>query len=1371
MKKPLSHRLLLWLTINNDRTIFANLKNSTIASVMKQLYILLLLLCHSFSVYPIYFKQLSMQDGLSQLSVVSIYQDKLGRMWFGTLEGLNRYDGETLVSYKPGKKSERNRQQLLSGNEIYSIVGDKEGNVFFKADQTFMMYDIAKEYFHLIAGKGVVAVTSRQGEIWIARYDSILKWDAGTRSLVFQKKTNLSSEITRLEWDQKNRLWIGTKSGLYGWEEGGEVVCRIPDKDIYSIYESSQAELWVSTRMEGLYKIDRQGSIIKYLHNPADPASISSNQTREFTEDNQGNLWIGTYKGLCKYVAETNRFSTYTTDNLPGSLSHSSVFSLCKDAQGTIWAGTYYGGINYFNPESDIYTYYAQAPSRNDCLDFPFVGNMAEDNTGNIWICTEGGGLNRLDRKTDTFTHFTAHETGNTLRENNLKSIYYDSKRDKVYIGTHTGGLSVYNINNKTFKNFLEEKNPIAPHSIIHDMKPYQDKLIFLDREGLFLLDMDTEQISPLFPGVSYKDRPFAGLGFTIDSKGYLWLIKTDRILRISIQNSADKEIFINEENGLGAFSALKIIETKAGQLYIGTRGSGLFLFNERDRTFSRYTAADNFLLSNYCYNMSESESGHLLITGDKGISFFDPEKGMVKQIRLDAGLPISSINLDCGLLVCRDGEVFVGSADGLLSFSEKELYRRDKDYSFYFSDLYIHNKRVYPEDGQAVLASALPFTTDVYLTYKQNNLIVHFASSNYISNQKNVSYEYMLDGFDTNWIPTTKTSLHYTNLNPGKYTLHVREKELYSEKPLRQAALKLTIHSPYYATVWAFFVYLSILSAILYTILYFRKSKARLAASLETEKREKERIEEINQAKLLFFTNISHEFKTPLTLIISHVDALLQNRSLAPPVYNKILKTYKQAQQMRQLINELLDFRKLEQKHVRLKVCEKDLVSFLKEIYLTFYEYAAPHAISYRFVSDEETLHGWFDAGQLQKVFNNLLSNAFKVTKAGDFIEVVLTHSDTDFVLKVIDSGMGIEQKDLDKVFDRFFQPQRTDEVMHGNTGTGIGLSLSKNIVELHHGTISVESSPGYGSIFTVTLPKGRAHFVNDKTVTFISEAESDFMETDTLTEVEYTEQPVEVYPDCAEKEELYTILIVEDKEELLQVLSSLFSPLYHVRTACNGAEGLRMVQEERPDLVLSDVMMPVMSGIEMCFQIKSNRELSHIPVVLLTALTSPEKHIEGFQRGADDYIAKPFHAKVLLARCNNLIRSRKLVRKEEEVQQRSDIALLAGNTLDKKFLEHAALIIEEHFADPDFNINILARELTLSRSSLFARFKALTGETPNDYILNVKLKHAATLLKERPELQIVEISEQVGFSSQQYFSRCFKARYNLSPLDYRKS
>ncbi len=729
---------------------------------MKHLFLFTLWICCAFSAYPIYFKQVGIEDGLSQLSVVSIYQDQLGRMWFGTLEGLNRYDGESIVTYKPNQQAGEESGkpfQSLSGNEVYPIVGDAAGNIFIKADRSLMKYDIRAESFHLIRDKGVATVASHNGEIWTIVDDSVLRWDETNQQLIPFLKTDLPRLITRIMWDSSNRLWIGTLAGLYVYEEGKEISCVIPEHDIYSLYEDRFHNLWISTRMEGLYRINAGGGIDKFLPEPDNPYSIASNQTREFVEDNQGNLWIGTFKGLCKYDRLSGNFTTYPQDILPGSLSHSSVFSLCKDSQGTIWVGTYYGGINYFNPESDIYTYYAASTSRDDCLNFPFIGNMVEDDDGNIWICTEGGGLNFLDRKNRQFRHFTASEKGNTIRENNLKSIYYDRKRNKVYIGTHTGGLSIYDIKTKRFRNFLQERNPVAPHSIIQDMKVYQDKLVFLDREGLFVLDMDTEEISPLFPNVSYNNRPYAGLNFMIDSKGYVWLTKTNRIIRIKIEDGSE-EVLSPEKNGLGTFSALKILETKDGRIYVGTRGSGLFLFNEEENTFKQFTAEENYLLSNYCYNLAESQNGHLIVTSDKGVSFFDPVKGMVKQVRLDSGLPITSINLDCGVLMCEDGEIFVGSADGLVSFYEEDLYKSNKNYRLYFSDLYIHNNKVYPRDKSGVLSTVLSYNDNLSLHYKQNNLIFHFASDNYIHTQKNTSYEYMLEGFDAKWIPTTKTSI-----------------------------------------------------------------------------------------------------------------------------------------------------------------------------------------------------------------------------------------------------------------------------------------------------------------------------------------------------------------------------------------------------------------------------------------------------------------------------------------------------------------------------------------------------------------------------------------------------------------------------------
>lgn len=545
------------------------------------------------------------------------------------------------------------------------------------------------------------------------------------------------------------------------------------------------------------------------------------------------------------------------------------------------------------------------------------------------------------------------------------------------------------------------------------------------------------------------------------------------------------------------------------------------------------------------------------------------------------------------------------------------------------------------------------------------------------------------------------------------------------------------------------------------------------LQTSLEMERKEKEAIEELNQAKLQFFSNISHEFRTPLTLIISQIELLLQSSSLSPSIYNKLLKVYKNTYHMRNLISELLDFRKLEQGHMKLKVYEQDIVSFLKEIYLSFYEYASGHSITYNFTAPEGRVLCSFDPKQMQKVFYNLLSNAFKYTKPNATIEMILENKENEVIIKVIDNGIGISKDDIDKIFDRFYQAENGISNITKTPSTGIGLSLTKNIIELHHGTIQVESTPGYGSIFIVRLLKGCTHFTEEELARDQQEKQTESLIPDTVAFTDHMEE----FSDAEQREVLIegddsprTILLVEDNEELLQILGSLFSPIYRVLLARNGKEGLEKAREERPDIIVSDVMMPEMSGTEMCLKIKNDFDVCHIPVVLLTALTSAEQNIEGLQRGADDYINKPFNAKVLLARCNNLVRNRIILQKKFSQQKDFDAQSLASNPIDQKFLDTVNSIIEKNLDNIDFDMNMMARELGLSRSSLYAKFKALTGMTPNDFVLSCKLKRAATMLTAQPDLQIADISDRLGFGSPRYFTRCFKAQFEITPAEYRK-
>lgn len=580
---------------------------------------------------------------------------------------------------------------------------------------------------------------------------------------------------------------------------------------------------------------------------------------------------------------------------------------------------------------------------------------------------------------------------------------------------------------------------------------------------------------------------------------------------------------------------------------------------------------------------------------------------------------------------------------------------------------------------------------------------------------------------------------------------------------------MNIHVSAPFYATVWAYFFYLLCLLGVMIAFIRFKTRQAALKSSLEFERKEKERIEELNQVKLRFFTNISHEFRTPLTLILGQIEVLMQ-MDLGTTIYNRILRIYKNAWYMRNLISELLDFRKQEQGYLKLKVEEQNLVTFTRQIYMCFYEYAQKKEITYRFDNVEETISVWFDSKQLQKVIFNLLSNAFKYTPNKGSIRVEVRMLASQAIVSVCDTGVGIPEEHISKIFERFYQ---TDNSSSFTLGTGIGLALAKGIMNMHHGKIDVESTVGKGTKFTLSLPLGNRHFSDEEMATvesresvIISEAVP-MLPFEQIMDVE--EEKTKVQENIKE-EDKPIILLVDDNEELLSMLEDLFLPIYKVYIAHDGREGLEMARQIQPDLIISDVMMPEMSGKELCYKIKTNVELSHISVVLLTAQTSVEYVVEGLMFGADDYVTKPFNVKVLIARCNNLIKNKKRL-----------IAHYAGKTItespvteainerDKELLAKCVNIIKENFENPAFDVTALASELCVGRSKLYMQFKQMTGLTPNEFILKIKLDEAMSLLKNHPELNISEISIRLGFSSPRYFSKSFKAFFGVAPQTVR--
>lgn len=1316
-----------------------------------------------------YFKHIGDAEGLSQSSVMAIYQDRLGRMWFGTREGVNIYNGKQMTVYKGSVPAYQPLSHpLLIGNEVTGITSNKEDDLFLVVDRALLRYDIRKESFEELRSQGTAAINTYQGEVYVATDDSIFCYRSSQKRMEFLTVTGLADVNYILP--EKDKLYVATKKGLYLIEKKSAPRCVLLGVDVYRMFRSSTNELWIGTRTQGLYRMNAQGVIHKVPYAPFSNKGVSSMQIREFVEDKKGNIWFGTFDGLQRYHPQSETYSLIRPQQHPGGLNHSSIFSLYQDVQGTIWIGSYYGGVNYFNPDNSIFTYYAYNPDRSDCLNYPFAGAMAEDKEQNLWVCTDGGGLSCLNHQTGRFT--TYKSGAGSLPHNNLKSICYDAKRDFLYIGTHMGGLSRYDRRTGKFYNYLHTSSTgtsstgtSVPNDVIFQVSFRNDLLYVSARNGFFVMNPDTNEFKLLYSGAYY-------LTFDVESDGSVWLASGMNLSHFH-PDQPDRVEKINLQSAGCRFAITKVLVGHDGQLYIATLGSGLFCYNPKTERIVNYTVEKNQLLSNYCYNLVETAQHNLLVTSNRGATLFNPVDETFRSVELGNGLSLSSIINGCGVYAHSNGQLFIGGTSGLTAFQEEGLSMKYQQPNLYFTNLYVNNTRITPDDNSQILSEGLPFTKEVSLNASQNSLMLEFAVSNYVDILNNTWYEYKLEGFDPKWLLTTENNLKYTNLDPGTYTLRVREKgNSLNAREEQEISIRIHITPPWYLTWWAWTLFL--LSALLiawwiYRVMHVRRT---LALSLETERVEKQHIEKMNQDKLRFFTNVSHEFRTPLTLIISQLELLMQNKAMSPAIYAQLSKVSKHARQMRNLITELLDFRKFDQQHIRLKLSEQDLNSFIQETYLSFLEYASGRGIDYRLQSSVEHTVVWIDPWQMRKVMFNLLSNAFKHTPDGGAVQVRVTEEADRLCIAIQDSGKGISPKDQQLIFDHFYQVEDEQNPSVTNQGTGLGLTLTRSIVQLHHGSIEVASELNRGSCFSVRLPKGRAVFEQDAEVCFEEHPEAPTLQADTLPDEAFIDEwngPTNLDP-LTPTHEKYTVLLVEDNADLLAVLSEIFAPLYRVLTATNGDEGLKTALAEKPDLIVSDVMMPVMTGTALCLAIKENLLICHIPVVLLTALDSPDQNLEGFKCGADDYVTKPFNARILLARCNSLIRNRLLTQSRFAKEVNSSIDLLVANPLDKSFLEKVSKVVNEHIDNVDFDIAMLCKELGVGRTLLHSKFKALTGMTPNEFVLNHRLKQAAQLLHSESHLQISEIADRLGFGSPRYFTRCFKSQYGMSPVEFRK-
>lgn len=1308
------------------------------------------------------FNRLTTENGLSNNSVICLYQDNRGYIWIGTRNGINLYNGNEFVIYKYHK----NDPGSLIFNNVQKITGNGKDEIYFMTPKGISVFNTQTNSFKILI-QGYVRAMHFNKELYVTKDQEIYRYNGKQFEPYYSLKN--TSNIGAL-YVCDDYMLIGTeKHGLYRLSKQKELTQLIPKANVINIFRDSSEKFWIGTWQSGVFLMDGN-SLTNYRYKEHDPNSISSDFVRSFCEDKQGDIWIGTFNGLNRFNTTTKKFSFYQKDDREHSLSHSSIWSLLCDKQGTVWVGTYFGGVNYFTPQYQIYHHIQPSKTENAGLSSPIVGPITEDNQHNLWIGTEGGGLNKYNQQEGTFKWFKSSKQKNSLSQDNVKSLYYDRKKDVLWIGTHLGGLNKLDIHSKKFTHYLSNNDDpeSLPSNTIRDIIPHEDKLILATHAGVCLFNPANGKSKLIFQKAPHNIALANAL--CIDHQNTLWATGNGEgiysyqfdthVIRNYKHNPALKQ-------SLSSNSINRIFQDSQKRLWICTNEAGVDIYQYETDAFENLDKQKNGIESNCIYDVCELSPERLLFVTDVGFSILEYGTRTFTNYNREVGVPLAATN-ERSLFKSSNGYIYIGGMNGLISFRENDINHTWQKYEIHPFRLLVNGEEVEVNDETGILDKTLEYMDKVTLKHNQSMFSIEYATSNYIPYNKD-EIEFYLKGFSRTWTKTRgQHNITYTNLNPGNYTLIVRAKD---NPFVPESKLHIEILPPFYRTTWAYLLYAICIGLISFYLIRVYNHRIKLQESLKYEKKHAEDIVHLNQAKLRFFTNISHEFRTPLTLIIGQMEMLLQIRSFTPTIFNKMLGVYKNSLQLRELITELLDFRKQEQGHMLIKVSEHNLVDFVYEIYLLFQEYAVQKQITLIFYKSHDNIPVWYDAKQMQKVINNLLSNAFKYSQEGGEITVSVRKGNREAIIEVTDKGCGINSEDINRIFERFYQVDQAEPLL---TGTGIGLSLSKGIVELHHGTIEVFSEPEEGSTFCVRLKAGKEHFTSEQLNDIqdgISPQPEEAYILDTLLdeqELLSNENPIGT---ISGKRKDIKILIVEDNERLKEMLVKLFMPFYTVITASNGQEGWEKTLSEHPHIVLSDVVMPEMSGTELCKRIKEQIETSHIPVVLLTAQTSTEHNLEGLRTGADDYITKPFNINILLSRCNNLVNNRILLQEKFSQQPSATPQILATNPLDKELVDKAMAVIEEHIDNVEFNVNILAREVGIARTKLFTKLKDITGQTPYEFIITIRLKRAALMLRENPELNVSEISDRLGFSSPRQFSKCFKDKYRVAPQAYRKN
>lgn len=1303
------------------------------------------------------FHHLETKDGLSNSNVRTFIRDSYGFLWIGTEAGLNRYDGYGFKVYT----MRFGVPKTLVTNDIIDLQEDGLGNIWVYFGYTYMVYDRDKDCFdpdfkQLLLGLGIQS--EGDSKVFVDKKRNL--WVFNKRKAFFynvQKKTtaafNLKIPFTDAVFtnitDNGDYLYTILKSGVC-WRmnknTGVQTLIQLPEfikPEIANgrnwIYADNNDGLWFSSSLSDqiLYrKSSSQEWDIIYL--TSEIKSVS-NVVTSIIENQTGQIWIGTdHKGLFIYdkvkstiTNITNKPSTYT------SISSNSVQSLYRDNNGTIWIGHNKKGLSFYHESFRNFINF-QHP---ECSD---VTTIMEDHLGNIWLGTDGNGV-----------YVKAQHSESSVKKlpipNTAIVSMLEDRKGRVWIGTYMKGLFCYE-KGKVVQ--YTTKNSKLSSNNIWGLKEDRYGNIWIGTLGgkIQILQADSNDFQSIISPFNSNDYV---LDMFYDGGDKLYVGTVYGLSVIDITNNKRTTYYGNKRGSL-PFKQLKfsnVYKDDNGIIWLG-HNEGLTIWDQKQDTLY-YFSKENGLCDNSIKGITEDNLKNIWVTTSNGLSILTVKRELNEVLTITSknysvkdGLKDTYFNSH-SICKLQSGDILLGNVDGYSILNPNKMAEKDQPLAkVIFTGLTVGNNNIQVDslyNGHKLLEQSIELTSSLTFKYNDKLISLKFATGDLLNSDK-VKYVYQIEGFNNQWIPTHDNNITISSLPSGKYRLLIKacnSDGIWNDDP---TVLIINVTPPFYASIWAFILYILLIIGII--VYFIRKREERHRIKLEQQRIQLDHEKEIhiNEMKLRFFTNISHDLRTPLTLIITPLQILL-NDTTNESMRKKLSNIYKNAQQLLSLINSLLDFRKLDVGAETLNLKSGDFVNVVRDIYTSFCVYANERNIKFSFFTQMESLSMQFDLDKIQKILTNLLSNAFKYTPDGGTIEININKETDTVCVKVSDSGTGIKEEQKELVFERFYQaPQKQEK-----TGSGIGLHIANGYVKLHGGTITLTDNVPQGSIFTIQIP--------------IREIEAGIITTEKVLEkVLFEDEDMENSNFLTTKP---TLLFVDDNNDFCEFMTDNLSDEYLVITANNGQEAMEQLDKFDVTIVVSDVMMPVMSGTELCKQIKTNIYWSHIPVILLTARTAEEYVIEGLEVGADDYISKPFNFNLLK------LRIRKFLEWTEKCHiafsQKMDVSPsdITITSLDEKLIEKAIKVVEEHMNDTDFSVEILGEFLGLSRSHLYKKLMVITGKGPADFIRTIRLKRGRQLL-EKSQLQISEIAYEVGYNSPKRFTINFREEFGISPSEY---